>query len=157
MGWTPSAPSSASCTSVAAAPRRGTCAQPKGPRSSRPPFASRDEDGLAVHALVEHLVEHRPRALTEHGRDLEPHLGGELADLLDRVMTMALAADRPAPEAVALVGEDVDDDLRLSPGPVDLGQLAAPAHEKVLVLDDEVRDVAVGGERVDVEDQQPAG
>jgi hypothetical protein len=45
-----------------------------------------------VHALVEPLVEHRSRALTEHGGDLEAALLGERADLLHRVMTMALAA-----------------------------------------------------------------
>src|SRR5215211_7397890 len=47
---------------------RGIPRQPRAPRSSRPPFAPRDEDGLAVPLLVELRVEHRARELTEHGR-----------------------------------------------------------------------------------------
>src|SRR5436853_5984094 len=111
MGRIPSAPSSASCTSAAARPwRAGT--QPRDPRSSRPPFPPRDEHGLAVHALVERVVEHRARALTEHRGDLEPGLPGELADLLDGVVTMPLTAQRAPPQPAPLVGEDIDDDLR---------------------------------------------
>ena len=93
-GRSPSAPSSASCTSAAATPRPSRpCSQPKVPRSSRPPLASHDKDGLAVLVLVEPLVEHGARALAEDGGDLEPRLLGERADVLDRVVTVALAAE----------------------------------------------------------------
>src|SRR5215210_7349431 len=106
-GRTPSAPSSGSCTSAAGRPRRAP--QPKGPRSSRPPFASHDEDGLAMHALVQRVVEHGARALTQDGGDLEAGRRGLLAQVLDGVVAVALPAHGAAPQAVALVGEDVDD------------------------------------------------
>jgi hypothetical protein len=37
----------------------------------RPPLASHDKDGLAVLALVEPLIQHGARALTDDGGDLE--------------------------------------------------------------------------------------
>ena len=92
-GRYPFVPSSASCTSAAATPRRSrSCVQPKVPRSSRPPLASYDKDSLAVHVLVEHVVEHGARALTEDRGDLEPGLLGERAEVVDGVVTVALAA-----------------------------------------------------------------
>src|SRR3954452_8622422 len=110
MGRIPSAPSSGSCTSAAARPRRAPT-QAKGPRSSRPPFASRDEDGLAVHPLVDRLLEHRARALTEDRGDLQTRVLQEIPHLVDRMVAVALAAERAPPQPLALVGEDVDDDL----------------------------------------------
>ena len=44
-------------------------------------------------ALVEPLVEHGARALTEDGGDLEARPLGERADVLDRVVPVALATE----------------------------------------------------------------
>ena len=66
--------------------------------------------------LVELRVDHGARSLTEDGRELEARLLDELAQLVDRVMAVALPAHRPVPQTVAPVGEDVDDDLGLAAG-----------------------------------------
>src|SRR3954465_4131937 len=97
MGRIPSAPSWASCTSAAARQRR---AQAKGARSFRAPFASHDEDGFAVHLLVEPLVAPGPRPRTEPGGAREPGALREAEDLLHGMVTVALAAERAPPYAV---------------------------------------------------------
>ena len=72
-------------------------------------------------------------------------------------MSVAVAAQRAPREPVALVGEDVDDHLGLAPGLRELRRPALPAQQEIVVLDDHVRVLAIGGEGVDVEHEQPAG
>ena len=57
---------------------------PKGARSPRTPLASCDEHSLAVHPLVEFVVEHCAGAMPDDGRDLKPGLLGEFPDLFHR-------------------------------------------------------------------------
>src|SRR3954467_14220082 len=72
------------------------------------------------------------------------------------MVTVALPAQRAAPQPVALTGEDVDDDLRLATGLLQLGEAPAPAQQAILVLDHDVRDLTISGERVGIEDENAA-
>jgi hypothetical protein len=72
-------------------------------------------------------------------------------------MAVPLVAQRASPQPVALVGEDVDDHVGLLPGRCQFGEPAAPANEPLVVLEDDVGDLTIGGEDVDVEHEQRAG
>src|SRR4051794_9198637 len=72
------------------------------------------------------------------------------------MVTVALPAQRAAPQPVALPGEGGDDDLRLAAGLLELGEAPAPAQQAILVLDHDVRDLTIGGERVGIEDENAA-